>query len=324
VDEVESVMHDLGSVFVADLTQPGSLQAVLSGRGGLFAATYDAAGNPAKIRRSYDPVGGVKALLFKLRPAVGLGEAIEDVLAVEVSAAPSGDYVVSYSTDLRSLPVRVAFDSRSRYPDDPWLDMHRPGRDWIVDAGDSALVDEVAALSDPSVIQSAWLRLVDHVRLQDLADLARLRSIRVGVGRGVAQFVDLRIPAGMRVERVRVVAERFDPRPLANTPTLTHVALAGNTAPVSVAALAELPKLAWLELAGAAVADIGSIAAFPALRILSLNAQQWNELLNTAWTPEQLIAAELGRASLPEATTWLTAIRGGHPVARHRAIRGRC
>jgi hypothetical protein len=90
------------------------------------------------------------------------------------------------------------------------------------------------------------------------------------------------------------------------------------------AGLAELPKLAWLEPAGAAVADIDSIAAFPALRVLSLNAQQWDELLNPAWTPGRLVAAELGRASLPDATTWLTAIRGGHPVARHRTIRGRC
>jgi hypothetical protein len=144
------------------------------------------------------------------------------------------------------------------------------------------------------------------------------------VERRKARFVDSRIPAGMRVERVHILAERFDPRLLANTTTLTHVALAGNTAPVSVAGLAELPKLAWLELAGAAAADVGSIAAFPALRILSLNAQQWNELLETAWTPGRLIAAELGRASLLEATTWLTAIRGGHPVAHHRTIRRRC
>jgi hypothetical protein len=125
------------------------------------------------------------------------------------------------------------------------------------------------------------------------------------------------------VEHVHIVAERFDPQSLANTPTLTYVALAGNTAPVSIAALAGLPKLARLDLAEAAVADVGSVAAFPALRVLTLSAQQWDELLNTSWTPGGLVAAELGHASLPEATTWLTAIRGGHPVARHRTIRGR-
>ncbi len=175
------------------------------------------------------------------------------------------------------------------------------------------------------VIRSTHLRKVDQVRLPDLADLAHLRSIRVLDRRRKAQFVDLSIPAGLPVEHVHIVTERFDPQQLANTPTPTYLALAGNTPPVSVAALAELPNLAWLELAEASVVDIGSIAAFPALRVLSLNAQQWDELLNTAWTPEQLVAAELGgRASLAEATTWLTAIRGGHPVARHRTIRGRC
>jgi hypothetical protein len=328
VDEVESVMHELGSAFVADLTQPGSMQAVLkeapgARRPGVHAQTFDAAGKPAHIRGSYS-IRSLEAVLFNLLSAVKSVEGIEEVLAVEVSGTPSANYVVTYSTDLPSLPVRVAFDDRGRYPGDPWVDMDRPGRDWVVDVDDAALIDEVAALPDPSVIQSAWLRLVDQVRLQDLADLAHLRSIRVGVERRKARFVDMRIPAGLRVERVHIVAERFDPRPLANTPTLTHVALAGNTAPASVAALAGLPNLAWLELAGADVADVGSIAAFPALRILSLNAQQWNELLKTAWTPERLIAAELGRTSLPEATTWLTAIRGGHRVARHRTIRGRC
>jgi len=79
-----------------------------------------------------------------------------------------------------------------------------------------------------------------------------------------------------------------------------------------------------LDLAEAAVADVGSIAAFPALRVLVLNARQWDELLRTGWTPSRLAAAELGgRASVAEAAAWLTAIPGaGHPAARHRTIRG--
>jgi hypothetical protein len=80
-----------------------------------------------------------------------------------------------------------------------------------------------------------------------------------------------------------------------------------------------------LDLAEGAVADVGSIAAFPALRVLILNAQQWDELLRTGWTPSRLAAAELGGgASVAEAAVWLPAIRGaGHPAVRLRTIRGR-
>jgi len=328
VDEVESVMHAVGSVFVADLTQPGSVQAVLkeapgARRPGVHAQTFDAAGNPAHIRGSYS-FRSLEAALFNLLSAVKSVEGTEDVLVVEASGTPSGDYAVSYSTDLPSLPARVVLDPRHRYPNQPRLDKGDPVRDWLVDVGDAALVDKVAALPNPLVIRSVHLRRVDQVLLRDLAGLAHLRSVQVIDRRHKAQLVDLSIPADLPVEHVHIVAERFDPQQLANTPTLTYVALAGNTAPVSIAALAELPNLAWLDLAEAAVADIGSIAAFPALRVLSLNAQQWDELLNTAWTPGQLVAAELGRGSLPDATMWLTAIRGGHPVAHHRTIRGRC
>jgi hypothetical protein len=80
-----------------------------------------------------------------------------------------------------------------------------------------------------------------------------------------------------------------------------------------------------LDLAEAAVADVGAVAAFPALRVLSLNTQQWAELLRTGWTPSRLAAAELGgAASVAEAAAWLPTITGpGHPAVRHRTIRGR-
>jgi hypothetical protein len=124
---------------------------------------------------------------------------------------------------------------------------------------------------------------------------------------------------------MHIVAKRFDPHRLAATPTLAYLTLAGNTEPVSVAALAGLPNLVRLDLAEAAVADVGSIAAFPALRVLSLNAQQWDELLRSGWTPSRLAAAELGGwASVAEAAAWLPAIRGAdHPAVRLRTIRGR-
>jgi hypothetical protein len=60
-------------------------------------------------------------------------------------------------------------------------------------------------------------------------------------------IVDLSIPPGLPVEHVHIVAERFEPHRLAVTPTIAYVTLAGNTEPVSVAALAGLPNLVRLD-----------------------------------------------------------------------------
>jgi hypothetical protein len=175
------------------------------------------------------------------------------------------------------------------------------------------------------VIQQAHLRQVDQVRLADLAGCSHLRSIRIIDAQQTAEHVDLSIPPGLPVEHVHIVAGRFEPHRLAATPTLAYVTLAGNTQPVAVATLAGLPNLVRLDLAAATVADVGAIATFPALRVLSLNAHQWDELFGTGWTPGRLAAAELGgHASVAEAAAWLTAIRGaGHPAVRYRTVRGR-
>jgi hypothetical protein len=50
VDEIASAMHELGSAFAAGLTQPASMQAVLTD-GGRCSQAYDAAGNPALVGR---------------------------------------------------------------------------------------------------------------------------------------------------------------------------------------------------------------------------------------------------------------------------------
>jgi cell wall assembly regulator SMI1 len=477
VDEIEAAAHQLGSAFAAALTQPGSMQAVVTD-GGYSGHTYGAAGNPARIGGWTDTV--VSGLLT-LRARVESREGLQGVLVVEVTATRPGDYVVSYSGDLPSLPARVLLDEGYRYPNHPqpgmgkppaavndgrptdpavlaevqglvtdfverstqllgepprftpgygyseaeilavearlgvrlpedlralyrtihddnwesgllgrfkpapleqvvswyhedvpgsygwddelfvdnpvvfethpyghvrrlsrsdwWVtfapdygmnyaavdldpaelgtygqvltygrDVHgpivyvaasvrhlmravlaamrraepggapwdagewsTPSHEWLVDVGDAALADLVAALADPSVVQLAHLRQVERVRLADLAGFPQLRSIRVLDVRRRAEHVDLSIPPGLSVEHVHIVANRFDPRRLAATPTIAYLTLGGNTEPVSVAALARLPNLVRLDLAEAAVADVGSIAALPALRVLSLN-----------------------------------------------------
>jgi cell wall assembly regulator SMI1 len=235
--------------------------------------------------------------------------------------------VAYVAASVRHLMRAVLAARRGAEPDDEtWIvgEWSTPGHQWVVDVGEAALADLVAAIADASVIQQAHLRKVGRVRLADLAGFPRLRSVRILDARQKAGYVDLSIPAGLPVEQVHVEAERFDPRRLAATPTIAYLTLGGNAEPVSVAALAGLPNLVRLDLAEAAVADVGSIAAFPALRVLSLNPRQWDELLRTGWTPSRLAAAELGgHASIAEAAAWLGAIRGaGHPPVRHRTIRG--
>lgn len=236
--------------------------------------------------------------------------------------------VVYVAASVRHLMGTVLAAMRGAEPgDEQWHagGWRTAGHQWLVDVGDAALVDKVAAVPDASVVQLAHLRRVDQVRLADLAGFPRLRSIRMLDVRQKAEYVDLALPPGLPVEQVEVVAKWFEPHRLAATPTLAYVTLGGNSEPVPVAALAGLPNLLRLDLAEAAVADVGAIAAFPALRVLSLNARQWAELLRTGWTPSRLAAAELGgAASVGEAAAWLPAIRGaGHPPVRYRTIRGR-
>ena len=84
--------------------------------------------------------------------------------------------------------------------------------------------------------------------------------------------------------------------------------------------------------AGVAALSAGALALISllitcvlALRVLSLNPQQWAELLGTGWTPSRLAAVGLGgRASVAEAAAWLTAMPGArHAAVRYRTIRGR-
>ena len=238
--------------------------------------------------------------------------------------------IVYVAASVRHLMRTVLAAMRRAAPgDEDWKwnagEWRTPDHQWLVDVDDAALVDKVAAVPDASVVQLAHLRQVDQVRLADLAGLSHLRSIRMLDVRQEAEYVDLAVPPGLPVEQVEIMAKRFEPHRLAATSTLAYVTLGGNSEPVPVAALAGLPKLVRLDLSEAAVADVGSIAAFPALRVLSLNARQWAELLRTGWTPSRLAAAKLGgAASVAEAAAWLPAIRGaGHPPVRYRTIRGR-
>jgi hypothetical protein len=168
-----------------------------------------------------------------------------------------------------------------------------PAHDWFVVLGDRALTDVVAAEEDPARVQSVLVRMVTELRLRDLGGLHALRSIRVGDKPRKAAYVDLTLPAGAPVERVEVIAARFEPDRLAGAPDLAYLTLSGNEDPVRIAELAAVPGLLRLDLSGAVVADVHTIATFPALMALSLNGAQWQSLLGAGWDPRGLAAVAL-------------------------------
>jgi hypothetical protein len=127
VDEVESVMHELGTAFAVGLTRPGSMQASLTAHG-QRSQTYDVAGNPALIGR-WGALSGtdVYALMDRLRSITG----VDGPFVVELTGSPVGDYVVSYcaggdSGELPALEPIVVRDAGYRFPDHPTPGMARP------------------------------------------------------------------------------------------------------------------------------------------------------------------------------------------------------
>ncbi|MEU4220438.1 SMI1/KNR4 family protein [Actinoplanes sp. NPDC026623] len=171
----------------------------------------------------------------------------------------------------------------------------------------------VVEVEDPAVVQAVRLGGIGEARFADLGRFRNLRSITI---LGVRQKVDMSIPEGLPVERVDVNASRFDPADLVATPTVSCLTLAGNDAPVSIAALAALPNLLRLDLSGAAVTDVEALASFPALRVLILNGRQWTSLLATGWRPARLAAVALGGAAgVGDAARWSRAF--GSPAGYH-------
>ncbi|GIF97137.1 SMI1/KNR4 family protein [Catellatospora citrea] len=259
---------------------------------------------------------------------------------VDLDPAPAGAYgqVLLYGRDVHGpaeyvapsvghlLRASVAY-LRAARPGDVWDPDDHPtaDHDWLVDVGDANLAYEVAAHPDAQAIQKVHLRKVDRVRLTHLAGFPHLRSIRALDVRGQAGHVDLSLTPGQPVEQIDVIAAHFEPRLLTSAPTIQYVKLGGNSEPVSIAALAGLPELLQLDLAAAEVTDVASITGFPALRVLILNARQWDELLATGWTPHKLAAVGLdGPTGVAQAVAWANTVQGPEQPARGiHTIRGR-
>lgn len=259
---------------------------------------------------------------------------------IDLDPAPAGAYgqVLLFGRDVHGPAEYVApsvghllraavADMRAARPGDVWDPVEHPTADheWLVDLGDADLAREVAAHPDAQAIQKVHLCKTDRVRLADLAGFPHLRSIRALDVRGQAGQIDLSLTPGQPVEQIDITAAHFEPRLLTSAPTLRYVKLGGNSEPVSIAALSGLPELLRLDLAEAEVTDLASIAGFPALRVLILNARQWDELLATGWTPHKLAAVGLdGPTGVAQAAAWLNTVRApDQPAHGVHTIRGR-
>ncbi|MDG4800195.1 SMI1/KNR4 family protein [Micromonospora sp. WMMD980] len=122
MDEIEAAMHEVGRAFVAGLTQPGSMHAVLAHHR-TQSQTYDEAGDPARIGRWSGDLDAQMDVLTRRIPRDG---STAGVCVVEVSGDGSGHYAVSCSGELPSLPTRVVLDDSYRYPNHPRAGRRRP------------------------------------------------------------------------------------------------------------------------------------------------------------------------------------------------------
>ncbi|WP_433788804.1 SMI1/KNR4 family protein [Actinoplanes sp. CA-252034] len=222
---------------------------------------------------------------------------------VDLDPAPGGRYgqIFTYGRDdseyvAPSLTHLIRAKLEDSTPLDPFTDpgaWEAPDAEWMVDLGDRPLAELVAAEQDPARVQSVHIRATDELRLRDLAGLISLRTVRAFDVRSKAAWADLELPADAPVELVSVNAARFDLGRLTGASHLAYLTLSGNEEPVRIAGLADLPHLLRLDLSEALVDDVTAIAAFPALRALSLNGAQWRELLASGWNPRTLAAAQL-------------------------------
>ncbi|MDI1462186.1 SMI1/KNR4 family protein [Catellatospora sp. KI3] len=138
--ETESIAYELASAFASGLTEAASMQAVVAERG-MQSQTYGAGGRPARLGGR----NGMPLLLARMRSAAGA----TDALCVEVAVTETGEYTVTYSGDVPSLPPRVVLDRAYRFPNHPLPGMART--EAAVTDGrptDPAIVAEVRVLVD--------------------------------------------------------------------------------------------------------------------------------------------------------------------------------
>ncbi len=118
--------------------------------------------------------------------------------------------------------------------------------------------------------------VVDKVTRLDLEAVRRAPHMRVVMLFGEGP-VDLRPLLDIPLEALRLHLDAVDLHQLAGHPTLRVVQLSTKQ-PVDLSALRTFPRLEGLELSGAIVQDVGTVADLSGLLSLTLSYEQWQEL----------------------------------------------
>ncbi|HEX6684014.1 MAG TPA: SMI1/KNR4 family protein [Candidatus Limnocylindrales bacterium] len=279
-------------------------------RGAIVADDRVFAINPV-VYEAY-PAGHVKRVSSNDWWITFAGDHAGNNLAADLDPAPAGriGQLIEHGRDVHGpvgyvagsvteLLLTAARDKRAGHaPHPPYSEAHA--------VGDRPAASLVAEFTDPLAPQELFLNDAGPL---DLAELAPLRNLRlVSVNR--APSVALTMPHDLPLESLSIDAGSTDLAPLAGHPTLWHLTLRRVTEPVSILPLQSLSRLIYLDLSGATVTDLETVASLEGLRVLALNPGQWRRL---GTIPESLAAAELsGFAELGEALDWAARIRAGH------------
>ncbi len=176
----------------------------------------------------------------------------------------------------------------------------------IRDVAKTDLAAELGA-ADRAAVQSCHLSDGAHLDLAALEPLGGLRELGTHRMKTVVPNV-----AGLPLlESLTISAEQTDLKALAGHPTLWDLTLSDLTHPVDLSPLATLPNLTRLVIAGLDIPAIDQLTHLPALRVLTLDANQLTRLLASGHRLPQLAALTIsGRVLLPDAVEFLRQLRG--------------
>ncbi|MDA3626672.1 SMI1/KNR4 family protein [Saccharopolyspora sp. WRP15-2] len=218
-------------------------------------------------------------------------ESVTEILTGVVEALREGDY-------------------EDEDPDEDYLQIHAgfggAGFDERVyhDFGSRDLAEVVESADDA---QRMYLNDAVTLDLAALAPLANLRELRINR----AKLVTPALGDQPALESLAIEADRIDLAALAHQPTIWDLKLAGAAEPLDIAVLRTLPALTRLDLSDADVEDITPVAELPDLRVLTLNAAQWNALREADLRPPNLAAASrAGTGSLRDTADWCEWLTG--------------
>ncbi|WP_411136666.1 SMI1/KNR4 family protein [Streptomyces sp. C10] len=210
-----------------------------------------------------------------------------DYLAVDMDPGPAGrpGQVIRVGRNYRPQPVYVAdsvttmlrqhvtaLDRGDYWEEDGYLDVDVKIPSYLDDSK-TFWRGEGPIPKKPHRIHTL---VVDKVKSLDLEAVRRAPHMRAVMlfGKGP---VDLRPLLDIPLEVLHLHLDAVDLQQIAGHPTLRVVQLSTRR-PVDLSALRTFPRLEGLELSGAVVQDVGTIADLSGLLSLTLSYEQWQQL----------------------------------------------